>query len=181
MQRVICYLNIVIVEATEGKPLVIVVMGVSGVGKSTVGRLLADTLGWDFYDADDFHPERNVVKMRSGLPLDDGDRMPWLRALRALIEECIERTHPAVLACSALKASYRTILHGGDKEVRFVYLAATPGLVQERLEARTGHFMNPDLLSSQIATLEVPRDACRVSAAGTPEEIVEEIRREVGV
>lgn len=162
---------------TSGPPVrVVVVMGVSGSGKSTIGRRLAEELGWPFYDADDFHPPANVEKMRRGEALSDTDRQPWLRALRDLIRRCLEERTPAVLACSALKASYREILMEGDEAVVFVYLAGSPEMIQARLAARHGHFFNPDLLASQFAALEEPTDAITVYAAEPPEALVTQIR-----
>ncbi len=150
-------------------------MGVTGCGKTTVGKLLADQLGWEFYDADDFHPPQNVEKMRSGIPLNDEDRIPWLEALANLIHQ----TGPEcgfVLACSALKHDYRKLLRVGLKPVQFVYLKGTSDLIRERLEARRGHYMNPKLLRSQFDTLEEPKDALYVDIAPEPEEIVASIR-----
>ena len=134
---------------------ILIVMGVAGSGKSTVGRLLAERLGWPFLDGDDLHPAENVEKMRRGVPLTDADRLPWLERLR----EVVSRSERAVLACSALKESYRTILSGGDPRVRFVYLRADPALLASRLETRTGHFFARTLLESQLAALEEPAPA----------------------
>src|ERR1044072_7715716 len=125
---------------TETK--VIVVMGVSGSGKSTVGRLLADELGWKFYESDDYHSAASVEKMRSGTPLDDADRRLWLETLRGLICDCLPRGETAVLACSALKKSYRMFLFI-DERVLFVYLKGDYRVIQQRLGGRRGHFMNP--------------------------------------
>lgn len=155
---------------------VIIVMGVSGVGKSTVGRLLAERLGWTFHDADAYHPAANIRKMRSGIPLTDADRQAWLVALRALIVTCVREKRPAVLACSALKEAYRRQLKEEDAEVLFAYLQASPELVQVRLSERTGHFMNPELLESQFETLEEPEDALVVDAAQPPEAIAADIQ-----
>lgn len=138
---------------------ILIVMGVAGSGKSTVGRLLAERLGWPFLDGDDFHPPGNVEKMRRGEPLADADRLPWLARLRDLAADCLARGESAVLACSALKESYRRILAGGDPRVRFVYLRADPDLLASRLEARTGHFFARALLESQLAALEEPPPA----------------------
>lgn len=154
-------------------------MGVSGVGKTTVGELLAARQGWPFYDADDFHPPANVEKMRGGLPLNDGDRQPWLEALNAFIQQEAQAGHSLVLACSALKDAYRVTLCRGAADVRFVYLSAAPGVVRARIEARTGHFMNPGLLESQYATLEAPDEAIVVDAAQPPEAIVDDVLAEV--
>jgi len=130
-------------------------MGVTGSGKTTVGKLLAAELGWRYYDADDFHSSANVAKMKRGSPLDEGDRKPWLESLRALISDCLKRDENCVLACSALKQSYRDYLLVGD-QVRLVYLQGTRDLIQRRLAERSGHFMNPKLLESQFEILEEP-------------------------
>ena len=136
--------------------MVIVVMGVSGAGKTTVGRALAETLGWPFYDGDDFHPPANIEKMRQGVPLTDADRRPWLETLRALIARHLQEGRPAVVACSALKRSYRDVLRRAGEGVRFVHLAADYETIRRRLEARRGHFFDPKLLQSQFDDLEAP-------------------------
>lgn len=151
---------------------ILIVMGVAGSGKSTVGRLLADRLGWPFFDGDDFHPAGNVEKMRRGIPLSDADRLPWLERLAELIRQ---RGGSAVLACSALKESYRRILSGGDPRARFVYLRADPALLAARLERRTGHFFARTLLESQLAALEEPAGAIVVDASQPAEAAVREI------
>ena len=145
---------------------VIIVMGVAGSGKTTVGTALAVALGWRFVDADDHHSPASVAKMARGEPLDDADRRPWLDDLRAIIEEALARGDGLVLACSALKASYRARLApaGAGGRVRFVYLAGTPEL-HGRLAQRAGHFMKAAMLDSQLATLEAPADALAVDAA----------------
>jgi gluconokinase len=155
--------------------MVIVVMGVAASGKTTVGRLLAEDLGWTFYDADDFHPHSNVEKMKRGVPLTDEDRGPWLERLRSLISDSLERGERAVLACSALKEEYRERLQV-DARVKFVYLKGDYSLIEERLKNRRGHFMKPGMLDSQFDALEEPRDALKVEVAAKPEEIVETIK-----
>lgn len=147
----------------------IVVMGVTGVGKSTVGTCLADAIGARFVDADDFHPEANVVKMRAGIPLDDGDRAPWLASLNALLTEAEQRGESVVLACSALKAAYRTVLAGDVADFRLIYLTGSRALIAERLAGRKGHYMNPALLDSQLATLEAPSGAIALDIAEAPD------------
>ena len=139
-------------------PTVIVVMGVAGSGKTTV---------WRFVDADDHHAAASIAKMARGEPLDEAERWPWLDRLRAIIDGALAREDGLVLACSALKASYRARLAGGDVggRVRFVYLAGTPELLRARLAQRPGHFMKPGMLDSQLATLEVPADAVTVDVA----------------
>ncbi len=161
--------------------MVVVLMGVTGSGKTTVGEALAAAVGWTFYDADDFHPPANKAKMHAGTPLTDADRWPWLAAIRRTIEECLRTGRSAVIACSALKASYRIALGGALEGVRFVLLDGPRRLLAERLHARTDHFMNPDLLDSQLATLERPAGALVIDIALTPSEQVAAIRAAFGV
>jgi len=155
-------------------------MGVTGSGKSTVGKLLAQQLGWKFFDGDDFHSPANIEKMRRGMPLNDDDRRPWLEAIRESIRQMVERSENAVIACSALKHSYRQMLRIAG-EVVFVYLKANIDTVRERLRNRTGHFMNPDLIQSQFDTLEESEQALRVDASLPPGEIVRRIRTQLQV
>jgi gluconokinase len=154
--------------------MIVIVMGVAGSGKSTIGQLLAQRLGWPFYDGDDFHPPANVEKMRAGIPLTDEDRSDWLSALAALMTEQLRQDQSAVIACSALKQVYRTRL-GSDNAVRFVYLRGSYDLIEARLRERTGHYMPPDLLASQFAALEEPQDALVVDVHQLPDQIVTEI------
>ena len=146
-------------------------MGVTGVGKSTVGMRLADAIGARFVDADDFHPEENVAKMRAGIPLDDSDRTPWLAALNALLLDAERRGETTVLACSALKAAYRDLLARDVAGFRLVHLHGTRELIAERLAGRRGHYMNPALLDSQLATLQVPDDAIALDIEASPESL----------
>jgi gluconokinase len=155
--------------------MVIIVMGVSGSGKTTIGRALADALHWSFSDADDFHPQENVEKMRSGVALNDEDREPWLRAIRAAIEHWKREESGHVLACSALKESYREILGLNDPDVIFVYLQGDFDLISRRLGKRKSHFFNAALLRSQFETLEIPKDALVVDISKKPAEIVQTI------
>jgi gluconokinase len=167
--------------------LVIVVMGVAGVGKTTVGRQLADELGWPFYDADDLHPPVNIERMRSGSPLTDEQRTPWLAGLAALIAEHARTDRSMVLACSALRRSHRTTLMGeapDARNVRLVYLRLDPALLADRLGLRADHFFPPDLLASQLAALEPPDDTEAVlmlDGAQQAAELVAMIRGELGV
>jgi gluconokinase len=154
--------------------MVIVLLGVSGSGKTTVGTLLARNLGCAFYDADDFHTPENKRKMHAGIPLSDEDRWPWLARLKALIGEIVAEGRTAVVACSALHKDYRGYLW--QEGVRFVYLKADFDLIQKRLAGRQGHFFDPSLLPSQFEELEEPRKALVVDAAKSPEEIVRTIR-----
>ncbi len=149
-------------------------MGVSGVGKSTVGRLLADRLGAAFLDADDFHLPDSVAKMRAGTPLEEADRAPWLARLHDVLAEHAGDHRSAVLACSALKAAHRAVLSQG-LEVRFVHLTGAREVIAARLAGRRGHYMPPALLDSQFATLEPPDDAIAVDVALPPEAIVTEV------
>ena len=161
--------------------MIVVLFGVTGAGKTVVGRLLAAELDWTFYDADDFHSALSVEKMRKGIPLDDGDRWPWLERLRARIEASLAAGENAVLACSALKDAYRDYL-AVNANVKLVYLSGDFDLIASRLRARRGHYMNPDLLRSQFETLEPPgRDALVVDVGKTPAEIVRTIRSSLGV
>jgi len=161
--------------------MVIIVMGVTGTGKTTVGLRLAETLGWRFHDADDFHPAANKAKMHAGIPLTDVDRWPWLQALRGVIEQALADNVGAVVTCSALRRAYRDVLSGGLTQVRYVHLTGDPRVLAARLAGRHGHFMNPALLESQIATLEAPVDAIEIDVALTPDQQVAEIRRALSV
>jgi len=153
----------------------LIVMGVSGSGKTTVASLLARRLGWDFYDADEFHPPENIAKMTQGIPLDDSDRAPWLAALHALIQHSIAEGRPGVLACSALKQKYRDQLTADAPSVQVIYLKGSYEVVWLRIAARNGHYMKPDLLKSQFAALEEPSGALAVDIRPEPDEIVEQI------
>jgi gluconokinase len=163
---------------------VIIVMGVSGAGKTLVGRTLAESLGWPFHEGDDYHSAANIEKMSHGIPLTDADRAPWLAALHDLIVGIVARNECGVLACSALKHSYREQLASEklrETVVRFVYLDVPRDVLQQRLKARRGHYMPPELLDSQLATLEEPHDATRVDGTRPPVEVVAEIRTRLGV
>ena len=155
--------------------MVVILMGPTGCGKTTVGRLLAHRLGWPFLDGDDFHPEANRAKMRRGCPLDDADRRPWLLILKEKIDAWLAAGQSGVLACSALKQAYRDILGVDQRAVRTVLLIGRRALLQQRLVTRRGHFMDPNLLESQLATLEPPPDGLTVDITPEPAVIVAEI------
>ncbi len=156
--------------------MIVIVMGVVGSGKTTIGRLLAEQMGWEFADADDFHPASNVEKIRNGVALTDADRAPWLDSLRSAISQWVVARRNVVLACSALKRTYREKLEAGP-EVRFVYLKGSVALIADRLRLRHGHFANEQILASQFADLEEPEDAVTVSISPEPRKIVAEIRK----
>jgi gluconokinase len=137
--------------------MILIVAGVSGSGKTTVGAMLAGRLGWRFADADDFHPAANVEKMRAGIPLTDEDRWPWLRAVAAWMDERIARGESAVVGCSALKRSYRDLLLGGRPQAQMIFLAVDREVLAQRLAARSGHFFPQQLLGTQLDALEPPQ------------------------
>jgi gluconokinase len=158
--------------------MLIVIFGVSGVGKTTIGKLLAHALGWKFIEGDDFHPAANIEKMKCGEALNDDDRQPWLASLREQIEQSIAANEHAVLACSALKKEYRDQLRV-KADVRFVYLRGSRDRIGEQLKQRRGHFFDPKLLDSQFADLEEPdagEDSLIVDIVGAPEKIVDRIK-----
>jgi len=156
--------------------MIAIVMGVVGAGKTTVGKLLASQLGWEFADADDFHPQSNVEKIRHGIALTDEDREPWLDRLREAIVRWIAEGKSVILACSALKRSYRAKLCVGP-QVRFVYLKGSAALIADRLRSRHGHFAGESILASQLADLEEPQKSIIVDISHTPQQIVDEIKR----
>ncbi len=158
--------------------MVVIIFGVSGAGKTTIGKLLAEELGWRFYEADDFHSQANIDKLRRGVPLTDEDRWPWLESLRELIKRSLAAGEDAVLACSALKEAYRRYLRV-NAEVELVFLRGNYELIANQLRQRRGHFMNPASLKSQFADLEEPQRAERavvIELGRTPGELVQEIK-----
>jgi gluconokinase len=170
--------GIILAEENRRNLVIVIISGVSGSGKTTVGAMLAGRLGWPFADADDFHPAANVEKMRAGIPLTDEDRRPWLRAIGAWMDEHIARGESAVVGCSALRRSYRDQLLGGRPEARMVFLATDRGVLSRRLAARVGHFFPETLLASQLAALEPPgpdEHVIRVIPADTPAATVDAI------
>jgi gluconokinase len=162
----------------NNRPMIVVVMGVSGSGKTTIAVLLAEMLGWPFQEGDKLHPPENVEKMSAGIPLTDADRLPWLRKIAETIDDWRARRESGVITCSALKRSYRDIIIGARPGVRLVYLKGSPDLIRQRMAARRGHFMPSTLLDSQFTILEEPspdENAIVVDIGGSPEQIAREI------
>jgi gluconokinase len=162
-------------------PMILILMGVAGSGKTTVGKLLASRLGWRFIEADDFHSAQEIRHMRAGQPLSDDERRPWLDQLRRVLIDCVTRKENAVLACSALKASYRRLLAVDADAVRFVYLKGDPALMRQRLRSRSGHFFKENLLDSQYAALEEPAGALTIDAGDPPARQVHQITGAFGL
>jgi len=152
-----------------------IVMGVSGCGKSSVGQALAQYLGWDFYDADNFHPPENLAKMTNGIPLTDSDRVPWLASLRELISSSLKADKTGVLACSALKERYRQQLVDGNSSVQIIYLKGSYDLIWSRMEKRANHYMKPHMLKSQFEALEEPTNAFTIDISMSLDDVVREI------
>ncbi|MBT3602187.1 MAG: gluconokinase [Candidatus Latescibacteria bacterium] len=159
--------------------MVIIVMGVSGSGKSTVGMLLAEKLGYSYHDADDFHPQENIDKMASGQPLNDEDRKPWLLRLNGMLKEASQTKNYAILACSALKQAYRDLLADGVDGCCVVYLKGDYDTIYERMASREDHYMGARMLESQFETLEEPTDALTVGIGDEPEAIVAQIEAQL--
>ena len=160
--------------------MIVIVMGVTGSGKTTVGMLLAKRLGWDFLDADDFHSAANKAKMHQGIPLTDADRMPWLEAMHAKLLQLDSEKRNAVLGCSALKQSYRNVLMAGA-QANLVYLKGSYGFIANRLHSRKGHFADEHILAGQFADLEEPKNAIVVDIAPSADKIVDEISRQLNL
>lgn len=159
--------------------MIILLMGPAGSGKTTIGKLLAAQLSWDFADGDDFHPPANIGKMSQGIPLTDEDRLPWLQSIRDAMRQWQARGKSVVVACSTLKRSYRKLLGVGPdvKDIKLVYLKGAYDLLLERLHSRAGHYMKEQMLASQLADLEEPAYALTIDVSKSPEEIVSEIRK----
>jgi len=154
-------------------------MGVSGSGKTTIGKKLAESLGWRFYEGDQFHPPENIAKMSAGIPLTDEDRLPWLNTIHNLIQTQLQNGQSAVIACSALKKSYRERLLKGNLGVHIVYLKGNEDLIRHRMKTRGSHFMKAAMLSSQFRTLEEPDGVLTVDISQDPSKIVSKIEREL--
>jgi gluconokinase len=160
--------------------VIVILMGPAGVGKTTIGELLASQMSWEFADADNFHPPANIEKMAHGIPLGDADRLPWLHALRDAMLQWDAQHRSVVLACSALKRRYRDILQI-NSSVKLVYLKGSYELLRARLHARKGHYATEAILDGQFADLEEPADAIVVDAAEPPKQIVAEVRQRLGL
>lgn len=161
--------------------MIVVMMGVSGSGKTAVGRLLARRLDWTYYEGDDFHSAANIEKMSKGIALTDADRSPWLASIRKVIDECCARGSDAVIACSALRGKYRRRLADGEPEIRFVYLKGDPVIIRERMNSRDRHYMKTGMLDSQFASLEEPEDAIVMDVSNSLEDIVSQIETELAL
>ena len=156
-------------------PTGFLIMGVSGSGKTTVGEALAQNLGWDFFDADDFHPAENIAKMTKGIPLSDSDRAPWLASLHQLLSATLKSNRHPILACSALKEKYRTQLLNGVGGVEIIYLKGTYELIWSRMSVREGHYMKPEMLRSQFAALEEPEEVLVLDVSMSVEDMIDKI------
>ena len=161
--------------------MIVVLMGVAGSGKTSVGTLLAQRLGWRFIEADDYHSPQEIQHMLAGHPLSDEERQPWLAQLRQVLADCVARNQNAVLACSALRESYRRQLTVDERAMRWVYLKGDPAVIRQRLRSRSGHFAKENLLASQYATLEEPTDALTIAVDDQPERLVQLISDGLGL
>lgn len=157
------------------QPTGFLIMGVSGSGKTSVGKVLAQKLGWDFFDADDFHPAENIAKMTAGIPLDDSDRAPWLAALHHVLSTTLKSNRHPILACSALKHKYRAQLLEGLAGIEIIYLKGNYDLIWSRMSARAGHYMKPEMLQSQFAALEEPTDALALDISLSLNDMIDKI------
>jgi gluconokinase len=157
--------------------MIVILMGVSGCGKTTIGQNLSAKMGWPLFDADEFHSAASIEKMRNGIPLEDADRWPWLDRMNAMLRQRHVRGESVLLACSALKRAYRDRLSKGIADVRWIYLKGGFELIRKRLEARKGHYMKAGLLESQFAALEEPENALTVDIDDTPDSIGDSILR----
>lgn len=167
------------INEKDNSPVIVILMGPAGSGKTIVGKLLAAQLSWEFADGDDFHSPANKDKMSRGIPLTDEDRIPWLKSIHEAMSEWLAHGRNVVLACSALKRSYRLLLgvSSDAKDVKLVYLKASYDLLLDRMHSRKGHYMKEQMLASQLADLEEPTDALTIDVSKSPEEIVSEIRK----
>ncbi|KST63155.1 gluconokinase [Mastigocoleus testarum] len=156
--------------------MIIILIGVSGSGKTTIGKQLADSLNWQFYDADDFHSAKNIEKMQAAIPLEDSDRMPWLQAIADAIAKWLQENQNIIMACSALKESYRQLLLIDRENIQFIYLKGSFELIQKRLQKRENHFMSERLLKNQFDVLEEPSNIPTIDISNPPEKIVATIR-----
>lgn len=161
--------------------MIVVVMGVSGSGKTTVGRLLAQRLGWVYYEGDEFHSAENIEKMSKGISLDDDDRGPWLARLKEAIDKCADSGSGAVIACSALRREYRRTLGAGVADIRFVYLKGDFEIIGERMKSRDSHYMKANMLESQFSSLEEPDDAIEIDIRSSPRDIVARIESQLAL
>lgn len=161
--------------------MIVVIMGISGSGKTTVGMLLARRLGWIYYEGDAFHSPANIEKMSRGIALGDADRLPWLESIKEAIDDCVARGVHAVVACSALRERYRRILCADVPEIRLVYLKGSPEIIRQRMNVREGHYMKAGMLESQFASLEEPDDAIVADITLSPRGIVSRVETELGI
>ena len=161
--------------------MIVVIMGVSGCGKSTVGGLLAKQLGWAYHEGDAFHSAENIDKMSRGVSLDDDDRGPWLAAIKEAIDRCVDDASDAVFACSALRRAYRSALSADIVDIRFVYLKGDFETIRERMKSRDGHYMKATMLESQFSSLEAPGDAIEIDVGNSPQGIVDRIKSQLMV
>ncbi len=161
--------------------MIVILMGVAGSGKTTIGILLSEDVGWTFFDGDDFHPQENIERMRRGIALSDKDRGIWLDRLHELVRGLSDRGESAILAFSALRKAYRERVADGVDGLRFLYLKGDPALLEQRIKDRKGHYFGADLLGSQFETLEEPEGIARVDVAGEPEEVVARVRMVLGI